>query len=301
VEVLDGTVEVAGAANQSPATTRVLSAGEAVKLNPDGSGGTGKSESNNWERDYTSKAERDEKFQPPRIFANDSFSTQGIKTALGEYTGGVGWKGPWTLVTQGKRPPSYFSPLLPLPKIHPQSGDSLVLGGRQELRRALTAPIDPMKRQSIYIGFSFSRLDYNKNDNFQRLGMSVLLRSSSEPTSFIAAGLSARNRWSVSDSLSAEPSENEVLGDGPFYVFMRVDFRPKMGNRVSLVAFPATAQIPKQEPTKWDITTRRRMANTPLPFDLIALRTLDPVGIRIGELHVGNSWSAVANSGAAAK
>ena len=298
VEVLDGAVEVAGASNQSTATTRVLSAGEALQLNADGTDRMEMAKVTGWVRDYSSKAERAEKALPPRLFAQDTFSTQGVKT-LEEYTGGFGWQGPWERATRGKRPPSHFAPLEPLAKHVPEPGESLVLGGRQELRRLLAVPIDPTRKQIIYIGFSFQRLEPNRTDTAPRAGVSVMLRAATVPTSFLAAGLSAKNRWSASDSSGEEHSESDVSGSDPYYVIARIDFRPKAGTRVAISAHPLDDEVPVKEPTKWDLITRWRTANAKVPLDLIALRTLDPIGIKIGEIHVGNSWAAVARPAAA--
>ncbi len=299
VEVLDGAVEVAGAANQSPATTRVLSAGESLKLNADGTDRVNAAKPADWVRDYTSQAERDGKSLPPRLFAQDVFSTQGVKS-LGEYNGGFGWLGPWVSATQ--LPSPSFAPLAPIIKRGTEPGESLVLGGRGELRRLLAQPIDPTRRQTLYFGFSFHRTEPARSDiTFLRGGLSLMLRSSAAPTSLVAAGLSPQNRWTSFDANGVETSENEASGSGPYYVIVRIDFRPKIGNRVAISAHRSADAIPIQEPSKWDLITRRRMVVTKTPLDMIALRTLHTSGFRIGEIHIGNSWAAVANPGVVVK
>ena len=117
--VLDGSVEVAGAPNQSPATTRVLSAGEAMKLTASGADLVGTAKPADWVRDYTSRAERDVKAQPPRLFAHDSFSTQGVKTALTDYTGGFWLEGTVDPCHTGKAPAFVFHAASSIDKAHP--------------------------------------------------------------------------------------------------------------------------------------------------------------------------------------
>lgn len=299
VEVLDGVVEVAGALPPSNATTRVLGAGEAIKLNADGSDRMATARSEGWVRDYTTKAERELRAMPPRLLASDAFASGGLKDVTA-YTGGLGWNGTWVRTPQNRRPRLTMAPSAPITKRIGEVGDSVVLAGRQEMRRTLAEAIDPTRRQSVYIGFSFHRIEPVRGaPATTRGGVTVILRASSMWGSFIGGGLNGRNRWASVDSSGVEVSEIQATSGGPHYAIVRIDFRPKMGNRVAIWSHPPGTPVPLQETKQWDLITRRWMGAKKVPMDVIAVRSLDPHGFKIGEIHVGNSWAAVTEPSAA--
>jgi hypothetical protein len=91
-----------------------------------------------------------------------------------------------------------------------------------------------------------------------------------------------------------ERSEMPAKGSGPFFVVVKVEFDPRRGNRVSMAGFEDIAGVPSEEPTQWEFVTRRQLAKTTVPFDVIALQARQSP-FKFGEFTLGNSWQAVVN------
>ena len=300
VEVLDGAVEVEGASTQSPPSTRVLTAGETLKLDPDGSDRLAVGSGQGWVRDYSSQAERVASSKAPQLRAHDSFSPSGMP--LRNYVGGDGWKGAWIRATKDWHAELYFAPAAPIIKRSQEQGDALVVGPTVEVRRTLAEPIDPSKPQRVYVGFSLHRLYPNMRDASGRLGdATLLLRASRDPAAFIGMAYSGLNRLASSDHGGWERSETELPGTSPYFVVARIDFRPQRGNQVAMVAFDDSVAIPAQEPKKWNIVTHRHMNRMTEKLDVVALRVGKLSAFKFGEISIGNSWQAVTNPAAVAK
>lgn len=300
VEVLDGAVEVAAASKQSSPNTRVLSAGETLRLEPDGSDRLAVGSGQGWVRDYTSQAERTASSKEPRLLARDSFLHG--ETPLRNYVGGDGWEGGWNRATKDWRGEFHFGPATPLMKRSQEQSDALIVGTALDVRRSLAEPIDPTQPQRVYIGFSLHRLYPNVNDATGRLGEAdLLLRSSRTPAAFICMAYTGLNRLATSDRGGFERSESALAGASPYFVVARIDFRPQRGNQVAMTAFDNSTTIPAQEPKKWDLVTRRKMSRLNEKLDVVSLRVGKLSAFKFGEINIGNSWQAVTNPDAAAK
>jgi hypothetical protein len=299
VEVLDGEVEVVGAARQSGASSLFLTAGQMAKVSSDGTATPATKRRADWVRDYTSKAEREERAQPPRLLAGDWF--QHGETPLSGYTGGSGWAGPWLPATAGPDGVMEWASRDPMLSRSLEVGGALALSGNMEARRRLAHPLDPGRRQRIYVAFSVARLGSSSSAKGSRhTAANLFLRSSSDPASCLGFGLSAQNLWVASDHDSWEKSARATQGAGPFFIVARIDFRPNLGNQIAVAGFDATEPVPEHAPRQWDVVTRRRISAGSHPLDTVALRALYPDGAKFGDVCIGNSWQAVTKPSAIA-
>jgi len=293
VHVLAGEVEVADAVGKEFQGTMFLHAGETVLLTSDGENQSLPASTRNWMRDYSTPADREAKAVPPRVIARDVFPAD--LTVEKRFALGTGWQGAWWQATRGPKGDHRFVPLPPLVKRDGNAGMALLVGGGVEVRRTLAEAIDPTGAGTCYVGFSLHRMNPTQRDKSGKLseGM-VLFRSSKDPTSMLGMGLSGRHHWVVTEPGGWERSEIPVKESGPFFVVVKVEFDPRRGNRVSMTGFEDIAGVPSEEPTQWEFVTRRQLAKTTVPFDVIALQARQSP-FKFGEFTLGNSWQAVVN------
>jgi ferric-dicitrate binding protein FerR (iron transport regulator) len=293
VHVLDGEVEVADAIGKEHQGTMFLNAGETVLLSANGENQRLGASTKDWVRDYSTPADRESLAVPPRVFARDVFPVDlGVEK---RFSLGSGWKGAWWQATKGGGGDLRFVPQGPLVKRDGKAGMAMLVGGWVEVRRSLAEPIDPGVAGTCYVGFSLHRMNPTQRDKNGKLseGM-VLFRSSKDPTSMFGLALSGRNHWVVTEPGGWERSELPAAGAGPYFVVAKVEFDPRRGNRVSMAGFPDIAGVPPQEPSEWEFVTRRQLAKTTVPFDVIALQARQS-SFKFGEITLGNSWQAVVN------
>ena len=299
VHVLQGEIEIADPVGMEEQGTMFLAAGQTVVLTPDGDTRPLEATTKNWVRDYQTPADRESLGVAPRIFARDVFPTDLSEEK--RFALGSGWRGAWWASKRGPKGDLRFVPLEPLVKRDGKTGLALLVGAGVELRRPLAEAIDPAMQRTCYIGFSLHRLNPVLRDKNGKLGEATLmLRSSKDPTSRLGMGLSGRNHWVVTDPGGWERSELPVEGDGPYFVVAKVEFDPRRGKRVSMTGFADIAAVPSSEPAQWDFTTRRRLADTSLPLDAIALQVRHSA-FKFGEITLGNSWQAVVDPAAAGR
>lgn len=287
VEVLDGEVEIMGigVSNKDSTGNRFLTAGQMVKVNAEGTQISPAKRRAEWVRDYTSKAEREERARPPELLAHDSFEQE---------AGGNGWIGAWMPSTQSPARQVYLTSMDPIPGRIGKPAAAMAIGADVEVRRRLQRSFDPTVRKRIYVAFSVQRLHSDTAEKAASRGATTLmLRSFSDSSSFLAFGLSATNLLVASDNNSWEKSSQAKSGNGPIFIVARIDFRPHLGHQISIAGYDRQDQIPERPPTKWDLVTHRRMTVGSNALDTIALRVLDSRGAKIGNLAIGNAWQAV--------
>ena len=293
VHVLDGEVEVATAFQSEQQNTQFLNAGETLILAANGSNQMVNDSSKSWIRDYSTHADREAKSIAPKVIARDVFPTTFSETK--RFSLGSGWNGAWWQATVGRKGDFRFVPMDPLVKRDGKSGLAMLVGGWVEARRFLEEPVDPLKTQTIYLGFSLHRTNQTQRDKSGKLSeATVMFRSSKDPTTILGMALSGRNHWVVLEQGGWERSEMPVSGKGPYYVFAKVEFDPRRGNRVSMMGFENIALIPSTEPEDWTFVTRRQLSKIHVPLDMIALQVRQNP-FKFGEIVLGNSWQAVAD------
>lgn len=299
VHVLDGEVEVADAIGKEHQSTMFLNAGETVLLDSNGGNQRLDVSTKTWIRDYSTPADREAKSLPPRVIARDVFPDAPNQEK--RFSLGSGWKGSWWHATEGGKGDFRFVPLEPLVKRDGKSGMAMLIGGWVEVRRTLAEPIDPTVAQTIYVGFSLHRMNPNQRDKSGKLSEAmVMFRSSKDPTTMLGMALSGRNHWVVTEPGGWERSELPANGKGPYFVVAKVELDPRRGNRVSMAGFDNIAAVPTQEPERWDFITRRQLAKTTAPLDVIALQVRQ-TPFKFGELTLGNSWQSVADPSSASR
>lgn len=299
VHVIDGEVEVADAIGKEHQSTMFLNAGETVLLASNGESQRLGASTKSWVRDYSSPADREAKSLPPRVIARDVFPVDPGQEK--RFSLGSGWKGSWWHATEGGKGDFRFVPLDPLVKRDGKPGMAMLVGGWVEVRRTLAEPINPTAAQTIYVGFSLHRMNPNQRDKSGKLSEAmVMFRSSKDPTTMLGMALSGRNHWVVTEPGGWERSELPANGKGPYFVVAKVELDPRRGNRVSMAGFEDIADVPSREPERWDFITRRQLAKTSAPLDVIALQVRQ-TPFKFGELTLGNSWQAVADPSSAAK
>jgi hypothetical protein len=293
VHVLDGEVEIADPVGREHQGTMFLNTGETVLLTADGENQKLNASTKSWVRDYTTPADREAQSLPPEVFARDVFPVD--LTGDKRFSLGTGWKGAWWQATKGPKGDHRFVPQAPLVKRDGKDGMALLVGGGVEVRRSLTEAIDPTKARTCYFGFSLHRINPTQRDKSGKLSEAmVLFRSSKDPTSMLGMALSGRNHWVVTEPGGWERSEMPARGTGPYFVVAKVEFDPRRGNRVSMAGFEDIAGVPSEEPAQWEFVTRRQLAETTVPFDVIALQARQ-TAFKFGEFTLGNSWQAVVN------
>jgi len=293
VHVLDGEVEIADPVGQEHQGTMFLNAGETVLLTANGENQRLHASTKSWVRDYSTPADREAQSLPPEVFARDVFPVD--LTSDKRFSLGTGWKGAWWQATKGPKGDHRFVPQAPLVKRDGKPGMALLVGGGVEVRRTLAEAIDPTEARTCYVGFSLHRMNPNQRDKSGKLSEAmVLFRSSKDPTSMLGMALSGRHHWVVTEPGGWERSEMPAKGSGPFFVVVKVEFDPRRGNRVSMAGFEDIAGVPSEEPAEWEFVTRRQLAKTTVPFDVIALQARRSP-FKFGEVTLGNSWQAVVN------
>ncbi len=293
VHVIDGEVEIADAVGKEHQGTMFLNAGETVLLTSDGENQKLNASTKSWIRDYSTPADREAQSLPPEVFARDVFPTD--LTGDKRFSLGTGWKGAWWQATKGPKGDHRFVPQAPLVKRDGKAGMALLVGGGVEVRRSLAEAIDPTEARTCYVGFSLHRVNPTQRDKSGKLSEAmVLFRSSKDPTSMVGMALSGRNHWVVTEPGGWERSEMPANGTGPYFVVAKVEFDPQRGNRVSMAGFGDIAGVPSEEPEHWEFVTRRQLAETTVPFDVIALQARQ-TPFKFGEFTLGNSWQAVVN------
>lgn len=297
VHVLDGEVEVADAIGKESQSTMFLNAGETVLLDTNGGNQRLGASTKSWVRDYSTPADRMAKSLPPRVIARDVFPVDTTKDK--RFSLGSGWRGAWWQATVGGKGDFRFVPLEPLVKRGGKPGMAMLVGGWVEVRRSLAEPIDPTVARTIYVGFSLHRMNPTQRDKSGKLSEAmVLFRSSKDPTTMLGMALSGRNHWVVTEPGGWERSEMPAQGKGPYFVVAKVELDPRRGNRVSMAGFEDIAAVPSREPEHWDFITRRQLAKTVAPLDVVALQVRQ-TPFKFGELTLGNSWQAVVDPSSA--
>jgi hypothetical protein len=299
VHVLDGEVEIADPVGKEHQSTMFLNAGETVLLTSDGDNQMLGASTRTWVRDYSTPADREAQALPPVVFARDVFPVD--LTGDKRFSLGTGWKGAWWQATKGPKGDHRFVPQAPLVKRDGKAGMALLVGGGVEVRRSLAEAIDPTEARTCYVGFSLHRVNPTQRDKSGKLSEAmVLFRSSKDPTSMLGMALSGRNHWVVTEPGGWERSEMPARGTGPYFVVAKVEFDPRRGNRVSMAGFENIAGVPSEEPAQWEFVTRRQLAETTVPFDVIALQARQ-TPFKFGEFTLGNSWQAVVNPSSVAR
>lgn len=297
VHVLDGAVEVADTLSKIEPGIRLLEAGQTLALASNGVENIVNGTSQNWIRDYSSPLDRHADAQPPRLIAHDPFPSN--QTQPKPLSLGSGWKSTWWQATDKKAGGILMVPMTPLTKRDGSSGLALRLGGGVEIRRKLAEPIDPAVSKTVYVGLSMHRLFPELRDAKGRLSEGTfMLRSSADPTTVLGMGLSPLNYWVVAEQGGWERSDQPETGTGPFFIVAKIEFNPLSGNRVSMMAYENSEDIPDAEPGSWDFITQRQHTRMSALLDTVALRARQSA-FKFGELSIGNSWQAVVNPSAA--
>lgn len=291
VHVLDGEVEVTGSLDSDRQKNQFLTAGKTLLLASNGQNQELNLPTREWIRDYSTQADRKTQAMAPRVIARDRFPTgpeQPEKSNLG-----TGWRGAWWQSTPVRKGALGFAAGKPFVSRDGQPATALFVGGWVEARRFLAEPIDPTKIQTVYLGFSLYRMNPSKKDDTGKLSeATVMFRSSSDPVSVLGMALSGRNHLVVLERGGWERSETPVDGLKPQFVVAKVEFNPRRGNRVSMICYEQTSTIPLEEPTEWNLVTRRELAELTAPLDMIALQVRQ-APFKFGEITLGNSWESV--------
>ena len=291
VHVLDGEVEVTGSLDKERQQNQFLTAGKTLLLASNGKNRVLPSSTREWIRDYSTQADRDAKTVPPRVIARDRFPTEPDQPD--RFNLGTGWRDAWWQSTPKRRNSMAFVAAKPLVSRDGQPTIPLLVGGWVEVRRFLAEPIDPTETQTIYLGVSLFRMNPGKKDTTGKLSeASVMFRSSADPSSVLGMALSGRNYLVVLERGGWERSETPVNGLIPQFMVAKVEFNPRRGNRVSMISYDQTSEIPTEEPGAWSLVTSRDLAKLTAPIDTIALQVRQ-APFKFGEITLGNSWEAV--------
>lgn len=297
VHVLDGAVEVVNTVTQFEPSIRLLNVGETLALASNGTGKIITETTQKWIRDYRTPLDRKTAALPPRLLARDPFPSS--LSQPNRFALGTGWNGGWWLASENTGD-YHFVEDAPLTKRDGSKGLAMSVGWG-EARRKLAEPIDPTVSQIIYLGLSMNRESSLSPDGNGRLSEATfMLRSSKDPTSLLALGLSTLNHWVVMEQGERERSDLPETGSGPFFMIAKIEFNPLGGNRVSIKAYNPTEEIPNREPESWDLITQRKHSQMTAPLDTIALRVRQSP-FKFGEISIGNSWQAVVNPSSAAQ
>ena len=248
-------------------------------------------------RDYSTPADRAADAQPPRLIARDPFPENFEQP--NRFNLGTGWNGAWWQATAKKAGEHRFVPMAPLAKRDGSNGLAMLVGGWVEARRVLAQPLDPTISNTVFVGFSMHRLHPGVRTEDGRMSEGTfLLRSSQDPTAVLGLGLSPLNYWVVAEQGGWERSDRRETGKGPFFVVAKIEFDPLRGNKVSMLGFEKSEDIPPAEPADWDFITRRHESKITVPLDTVALRVRHSA-FKFGELSIGNSWEAVVDPSSA--
>lgn len=294
VHVLDGEVEVADSTSKEQPNTSFLGVGETMILASNGENQRVDGSNRAWIRDYSTRADRVARTAPPRIIARDPLPAN--PEVERKYACGTGWKGAWWQSSNcGRKGEFYFTDLQPLVKRDQTVGLSMLVGGWVEARRQLEHPIVPTQAQTVYLGLSLHRMNPIQRDKNGKLSEAAFyFRSSKDPTTMLGVALSGLNRWVVLEPGGWERSDQPAPGNGPYYMVAKVEFNPRMGNKVSVIGYDLSAPIPSQEPDAWDLVSQRQLAKISVPLDVVALQVRQSA-FKFGEVTLGNSWQAVVN------
>ncbi len=296
VHVLDGEVEVVDTLSKFEPSVRFLNAGQTLTLTSDGAEKIITTTTQSWIRDYSTPLDRETEAQPPKLIARDPFPISYAQPKL--FSLGTGWKGSWWQATEKKTGDFRFVPMAPLTRRDGSNGLAMWVGGWVEIRRVLTDAIDPTIAQTVYVGLSMHRVSDARDPAGRLSEATFLLRSSEDPTTVLGMGLSPLNYWVVAEQGGWERSDRPETGKCPFFVVARIEFNPLSGNKVSMIAFEISEEIPITEPRDWDFITQRQHTKMTVPLDTIALRARQSP-FKFGELSIGNSWQAVVNPSSA--
>ena len=297
VHVLDGAVEVVDTLSKFEPSVRFLNVGQTLALASNGVEKIISDTTQSWIRDYSTPMDREAASLPPRLIARDSFPE--TYSQPDRFNLGTGWKGAWWKATNDDAGENRFVPMGQLAKRDGSQGLAMLVGGWVEVRRVLAEAIDPSVSKVVYVGLSMHRMFPEARSEAGKLSEATFLfRSSQDPTAVLGMGLSPLNYWVVAEQGGWERSDRPESGKGPFFVVAKVEFNPLSGNRVSMVAFDRSEEVPSGEPPEWDFVTQRQHAKMTVPLDTIALRVRQ-TAFKFGEVSIGNSWQAVVNPSSA--
>jgi len=290
VHVLDGAVEVVDTFSKFEPSVRLLSIGQTLTITSNGTENIISDTTQKWIRDYRTPLDRKAEGLPPRLIARDPFPTS--LSQANRFALGTGWSGGWWLASEKNTGDYHFVPAAPLLKRDGAGGLALLVGWG-EARRKLAEPINPTVPQIVYVGISMHRMSSEMRDSNGRPSEATFMfRSSEDPTTVLAMGLSAGGHWVVAEQGGWERSDLPESGNGTYFMVAKIEISPLGGNKVSIKAYDNSEEVPAHEPETWDLVTHRQHTKMTAPLDTIALRVRQSP-FKFGELSIGNSWQAV--------